>query len=49
VLASLHDVLAQHDQPLPNLAHGPVPLIGEQALLDSLGLVTLIVDLEQWL
>jgi len=47
VMSSLHDVLSQKDQPLPDLANGAVHLIGQQALLDSLGLVTLIVDLEQ--
>jgi len=47
VLSNLHEVLAQKDQPLPDLANGTVNLIGRQAVLDSLGLVTLIVDLEQ--
>lgn len=47
VTLSLHEVLSQKDQPLPNLAHGAVNLIGRQAVLDSLGLVTLVVDLEQ--
>jgi hypothetical protein len=47
VMSNLHEVLAQKDQPLPDLANGTVNLIGRQAVLDSLGLVTLIVDLEQ--
>jgi acyl carrier protein len=47
VMSNLHEVLAQKDQPLPDLANGTVNLIGRQAVLDSLSLVTLIVDLEQ--
>ena len=47
VMASLHEVLSQNDQPMPDLANGSVNLIGREAVLDSLGLVTLIVDLEQ--
>lgn len=47
VMSSLHEVLSQQDQPLPDLTNGSVNLIGRQAVLDSLGLVTLIVDLEQ--
>jgi acyl carrier protein len=47
VMSSLREVLAQKDQLLPDLANGSVNLIGRQAVLDSLGLVTLIVDLEQ--
>jgi|SoiMethySBSTD1v2_1073268.scaffolds.fasta_scaffold1315263_1 acyl carrier protein len=47
VMLSLHEVLSQKEQPLPDLVNGAVNLIGRQAVLDSLGLVTLIVDLEQ--
>jgi acyl carrier protein len=47
VTLSLHEVLSQKDLPLPDLANGAVNLIGRQAVLDSLGLVTLVVDLEQ--
>jgi acyl carrier protein len=47
VMSGLHEVLSQKDQPLPDLANGSVNLIGRQAVLDSLDLVTLIVDLEQ--
>ena len=47
VMSSLHEVLFQKDQPLPDFTNGSVNLIGRQAVLDSLGLVTLIVDLEQ--
>jgi acyl carrier protein len=47
VMSSLHEVLSQNDHPLPDFANGSVNLIGRQAILDSLGLVTLIVDLEQ--
>jgi len=47
VLSSLHEVLSQKDQPPPDFTNGSVNLIGRQAILDSLGLVTLIVDLEQ--
>jgi acyl carrier protein len=47
VMSSLYEVFSQKDQPLPDLANGSVNLIGLQAVLDSLGLVTLIVDLEQ--
>ena len=47
VMSNLHEVLSQKDQPMPDLANGSVDLIGREAVLDSLGLVTLIVDLEQ--
>ena len=47
VMSGLHEVFSQKDQPLPDLANGSVNLIGRQAVLDSLDLVTLIVDLEQ--
>lgn len=47
VLASLRDVLLQRDRPIPDDLGEETALIGQQSILDSLGMVTLIVDLEQ--
>lgn len=47
VLVGLRDVLAQSDQPTPDPLGAETILIGKGSILDSLGLVTLIVDLEQ--
>ena len=47
VLASLNDVLAQADEPPAETPGEETHLVGRRAVLDSLGMVTLIVDLEQ--
>jgi acyl carrier protein len=47
VLASLRSVLSQKDGSSPELTGESTYLIGSGSLLDSLGLVNLIVDLEQ--
>lgn len=47
VLDGLREVLALSDRPAPELLDEATSLIGKQAVLDSLALVTLIVDLEQ--
>ncbi|MCU0490779.1 MAG: hypothetical protein MUD01_04295 [Chloroflexaceae bacterium] len=47
VLERLRDVLQQTDRPIPADMGEQTQLVGKQAVLTSLGLVTLIVDLEQ--
>lgn len=47
VLAGLREVLVQSDRPVPADLGADTFLIGRRAALDSLNLVTLIVDLEQ--
>jgi acyl carrier protein len=47
VLSSLQGVLSRKDGAPPELTGESTYLIGSGSLLDSLGLVTLIVDLEQ--
>jgi acyl carrier protein len=47
VLASLRSVLSQKEGSPPELTGESTYLIGSGSLLDSLGLVNLIVDLEQ--
>jgi acyl carrier protein len=47
VLNSLREVLAQSDQSAPDDLGEDTALVGRNAILDSLGFVTLIVDLEQ--
>lgn len=47
VLDGLREVLAMSDRPMPAVLDTDTSLIGKQAVLDSLALVTLIVDLEQ--
>jgi acyl carrier protein len=47
VLDGLREVLVMSDRPMPELLDEATSLIGKQAVLDSLALVTLIVDLEQ--
>ena len=47
VVACLADVLADHDEASSEVVVGPTTqLIGRQSVLDSLGLVTLIVEVE---
>lgn len=47
VVAGLREVIEQSDRPMPATIDETTSLIGKQAVLDSLALVTLIVDLEQ--
>jgi acyl carrier protein len=47
VIAALRDVIEQSDRPMPETLDATTSLIGRRAVLDSLALVTLIVDLEQ--
>jgi acyl carrier protein len=47
VVDGLRDVLTMSERPVPELLDPTTSLIGKQAVLDSLALVTLIVDLEQ--
>ncbi|RRR75417.1 MAG: hypothetical protein EI684_04690 [Candidatus Viridilinea halotolerans] len=47
VLDGLREALELSGKPLPDQLDAETSLIGKQAVLDSLALVTLIVDLEQ--
>lgn len=47
VIAGLRDVIEQSDRPMPAVLDEDTHLIGKAAVLDSLALVTLIVELEQ--
>ncbi|ACL23734.1 hypothetical protein [Chloroflexus aggregans] len=47
VITSLRDVLEQSGRPLPATIEENTLLFGKGALLDSLALVTMVVDLEQ--
>lgn len=47
VIAGLRDVIEQSGRPMPQLLDETTSLVGKQAVLDSLALVTMIVDLEQ--
>jgi acyl carrier protein len=47
VVAGLREVLEQGDRPMPAALDESTSLVGKQAVLDSLALVTLIVELEQ--
>ncbi len=47
VMAGLRDVIEQSDRPMPAVLDEATHLIGKAAVLDSLALVTLIVELEQ--
>lgn len=47
VLASLQTVLEQADEPVPPTLGPDTVLVGPTALLDSLGVVALIVEIEQ--
>ncbi|NJN18051.1 MAG: acyl carrier protein [Oscillochloris sp.] len=46
VIGGLHDLLAEQERPIPADLGEATRLLGKEATLDSLGLVTLIVDLE---
>ncbi len=47
VVASLKEVFAQTGEPLPATFNGDTVLVGSDAVLDSLGVVSLIVEVEQ--
>ena len=47
MISSLHDVLSQMDKLPADPVGESTRLIGSEAVLDSLGLVTLVIDLEQ--
>ena len=47
VVASLGEVFAQTGTPLPEAVNGDTVLVGKDAVLDSLGVVSLIVEVEQ--
>ncbi|MGC8801838.1 MAG: hypothetical protein ACP5UR_16505 [Chloroflexus sp.] len=47
VITSLRDVLEQSGRPLPETINENTLLFGKGALLDSLALVTMVVNLEQ--
>lgn len=49
VVESLREVIAQTGQPVPAELGEEAALVGRNAVLDSLGMVTLIIDLEQHL
>jgi acyl carrier protein len=47
VISELHNLLSQEDEPLLDNVGEDTALIGRRSVLDSIGLVTLIIDLEQ--
>jgi acyl carrier protein len=47
VLAGLRDILTSSGMELPPDLDEETSLVGQQAALDSIGMVTLVVDLEQ--
>jgi acyl carrier protein len=47
VLSSVKNILLEKESPIPNPLDESISLIGPRSILDSLGLVTLLVDLEQ--
>jgi acyl carrier protein len=47
VIASLQEVFAQSGLPAPENVSGDTVLVGKDAVLDSLGVVSLIVEIEQ--
>lgn len=47
IIESVRDMIEQGTRPLPEVIDEATSLVGRQAVLDSLALVTLIVDLEQ--
>jgi len=47
ILDSLREIVAQGDRPFPCELKEETPLIGHGAILDSIGLVTLVIDIEQ--
>jgi acyl carrier protein len=47
ILKTLRDVGEQSGAPLPQALDADTPLFGRQGLLDSMGLVTLVVAVEQ--
>ncbi|NTU77967.1 MAG: hypothetical protein HGA45_00955 [Chloroflexales bacterium] len=47
VIASLKEVLVMNDTPAPATIDEATVLVGDDAVLDSLGVVSLIVEIEQ--
>lgn len=47
VFSSLQNIFLERETPIPNPLDESISLIGPRSVLDSLGLVTLLVDLEQ--
>ncbi len=47
VVASLKEVFAQTGSPAPDNIHDDTVLVGNDAVIDSLGVVSLIVEIEQ--
>ncbi len=47
VVASLREVFTQTDLPPPEVITGDTVLVGKDAVIDSLGVVSLIVEVEQ--
>jgi acyl carrier protein len=47
VLSSLQNIFLEREMPIPNPLDESITLIGPRSVLDSLGLVTLLIDLEQ--
>lgn len=47
VVAGLREVIVQKKRPMPETLDAATSLIGKQAVIDSLSLVTLIVDIEE--
>lgn len=47
LIDSVRDMIEQGSRPMPEAIDEATSLVGQQAVLDSLALVTLIVDLEQ--
>lgn len=47
VISSLRRVLSQKGEPSPDIMEESTRLVGSDSVLDSLGLITLVVDLEE--
>ena len=47
VARSMTDVLEMNDEPVPELLDAETTIVGPSAILDSLGVVSLIVEIEQ--
>ena len=47
VIRSMTDVLEMNDEPVPEILDAETTIVGPSALLDSLGVVSLIVGIEQ--
>ena len=47
VIRSMTDVLEMNDEPIPEVLDADTTIVGPSAALDSLGVVSLIVEIEQ--